>query len=405
MTDNFLAKKIKTCYPQALAKLIFRYQDVMLAEDLLHEAITKALVHWRKNMPSNGVAWLIKVAKNQFIDQQRKLSRFSGIDAISEPSYQCDLSEQALLASYKDDLLRLIFTCCHPALNMQTQITLTLKHVLGLSVLDISNALVQKEKTIEQRLTRAKRKISQAKILYQIPSEQEWPVRIDAVLKVIYLYFNEGYFTSQREKLVDAWVCKSAIRLVRMLHECVRENAEVIGLLALLLHLSARFPARINENNQLVILEEQNRSLWQKTEINEANVLVEKALLIGGGTPYAIQAAIAALHNNATSFDATDWQQIYALYLKLLVLQDNPVIELNAEVARAKFTSNATAILRIENLQPKLKHYRHYHTCLAGLYLQENEREKASFHYHNALKFSQNSVEVEFILQQIERCR
>lgn len=404
MTSKTIKKKIQNCYPQALTKLIYQFSNVMIAEDLLHEAVVKALKQWQVNMPDNGVAWLVKVASNQFIDQVRRDGRFIDSYNDNEQSYEVDLTEQALLDSYQDDLLRLIFTCCHPSLNIQTQLILTLKHVLGLSVIDIASALIKKEKTIEQRLTRAKVKISTAHIPYKIPDVQEWPARIDAVLKVIYLYFNEGYFTSSNNKLVDGRVCKSAIHLARILHSCVRENAEVIGLLALLLHQSARLPARVDEKQKLVLLEDQNRNLWQKSDIYEANILVEKSLLLGGGTPYAIQAAIAALHNNAKHFAETDWRQIYALYLKLLTIQNNPIIELNAEVARANFTSSAEAILRIENLAGELEGYRHYHTSLASLYLQYNEREKANFHFNKALTFTQNSVEAEFIRQQIERC-
>lgn len=404
MTSKTIKKKIQNCYPQALTKLIYQFSNVMIAEDLLHEAVVKALKQWQVNMPDNGVAWLVKVASNQFIDQVRRDGRFIDSYNDNEQSYEVDLTEQALLDSYQDDILRLIFTCCHPSLNIQTQLILTLKHVLGLSVIDIASALIKKEKTIEQRLTRAKVKISTAHIPYKIPDVQEWPARIDAVLKVIYLYFNEGYFTSSNNKLVDGRVCKSAIHLARILHSCVRENAEVIGLLALLLHQSARLPARVDENQKLVLLEDQNRNLWQKSDIYEANILVEKSLLLGGGTPYAIQAAIAALHNNAKHFAETDWRQIYALYLKLLTIQNNPIIELNAEVARANFTSSAEAILRIENLAGELEGYRHYHTSLASLYLQDNEREKANFHFNKALTFTQNSVEAEFIRQQIERC-
>lgn len=404
MTSKTIKKKIQNCYPQALTKLIYQFSNVMIAEDLLHEAVVKALKQWQVNMPDNGVAWLVKVASNQFIDQVRRDGRFIDSYNDNEQSYEVDLTEQALLDSYQDDILRLIFTCCHPSLNIQTQLILTLKHVLGLSVIDIASALIKKEKTIEQRLTRAKVKISTAHIPYKIPDVQEWPARIDAVLKVIYLYFNEGYFTSSNNKLVDGRVCKSAIHLARILHSCVRENAEVIGLLALLLHQSARLPARVDENQKLVLLEDQNRNLWQKSDIYEANILVEKSLLLGGGTPYAIQAAIAALHNNAKHFAETDWRQIYALYLKLLTIQNNPIIELNAEVARANFTSSTEAILRIENLAGELEGYRHYHTSLASLYLQDNEREKANFHFNKALTFTQNSVEAEFIRQQIERC-
>ncbi len=405
MENTALAHHIQVCYPQALTKLIYRYKNIVVAEDLLHEAVVKALINWQENIPENSVAWLVTVASNHFIDQARREKRFVGNEINDEKVQEIDLSEQALLDSYKDDLLRLIFTCCHPALNIQTQMLLTLKHVLGMSVAEIANALVQKDKTIEQRLTRAKSKITQANIPYQIPTLQEWPERIDAVLKVIYLYFNEGYFTSRDQKLVDGQVCQSAIKLTRILHSCIRDNAEVIGLLALLLHQNARLPARVDDKNNLVLLAEQNRKLWRQSDIHEANILVEKSLLLGGGTPYAIQSAIAALHNNANSSEQTDWQQIYALYLKLLNWQNSPVIELNAEIARAQFTSTSEAITRIEKLAGKLITYRHFYSALAALYLQENNFSKAKLHYVNALRFTKNDVETRFISQQIEFCQ
>ncbi len=404
MTISALSTKIQVCYPQALTKLLYRFNDIALAEDLLHEAIVKALSHWQENMPDNGVAWLVRVALNHFIDRTRRDNRFTDCFTEIEQSYDVDLTEQALLDSYKDDLLRLIFTCCHPALNLKTQLVLTLKHVLGLSIVEIANALVQKEKTIEQRLTRAKVKISKANIPYQIPEIDEWPKRTDAVLQVIYLYFNEGYFTSCDNQLVNRRVCKNAIRLARILHSCIRENPEIMGLLALLLHQNARLPARVDHKQNLVLLEQQNRDLWYRPDINEANILVEKSLKIGGGTPYAIQAAIAALHNNAISFEQTDWQQMYGLYLKLLQLNDSPVIQLNAEVVRAKFTNNLEAIERIEKLAETLKGYRHLYTTLAALHLKESNFASAQFYYLNALKLTQNSTEKRFISEQLRQC-
>lgn len=404
MTISALSTKIQVCYPQALTKLLYRFNDIVLAEDLLHEAIVKALSHWQENMPDNGVAWLVRVALNHFIDRTRRDNRLINCFTEIEPSYDVDLTEQALLDSYKDDLLRLIFTCCHPALNLKTQLVLTLKHVLGLSIVEISNALVQKEKTIEQRLTRAKVKISKANIPYQIPEIDEWPKRTDAVLQVIYLYFNEGYFTSCDNQLVNRRVCKNAIRLARILHSCIRENPEIMGLLALLLHQNARLSARVDHKQKLVLLEQQNRDLWYRPDINEANILVEKSLKIGGGTPYAIQAAIAALHNNAISFEQTDWQQMYGLYLKLLKLNDSPVIQLNAEVVRAKFTNNFEAIDRIEKLAETLKGYRHLYTTLAALHLKESNFASARFYYLNALKFTQNSTEKRFVSEQLRQC-
>ena len=396
---------IQTAYPQALAKLIRTLKDIHYAEEFLQAAVEQALIKWPNKQPDNPVAWLTRVAQNKYIDYYRRQEKQVSYEHLSEPGVLPDLSEEALLISYNDDLLRLIFTCCHPSLNQETQIILALKHVLGLNVRQIASALVLNNKTLEQRLTRAKNKIRVNKIQYEIPPPNSWPQRLTGVLKAIYLLFNEGYFTTDDQSLIRLDLCKEAIRLSRLLHNCVKGDPEVIGLLALLLQTDARTPARLDSNNQMVLLADQNRQLWKKTAIQEANILVDKALRLGKGTPFAIQAAIASLHNNAENELATDWRQIYGLYLRLIQLDGNPVIQLNAAIALAKSGEFQKAIDKVIQLEPELSGYRHYQTTIAGLYFEHQAFSLALEHYSKALESCSGPNEVQFIEKRIDECR
>ncbi len=396
---------IQTSYPQALAKLIVILKDIHQAEDFLQSAVEQALLKWPESQPDNTVGWLVTVAQNRYIDYYRRQQKQQSIDAIPEPTVLPDLSEQALLLSYNDDLLRLIFTCCHPALNQETQIALALKHILGLNVVQIANALVISKKTLEQRLIRAKKKISVNNIQYEIPVSQQWPARLNGVLRTIYLLFNEGYLTTEDAQLVRPSLCKEAIRLCRLLHLCIKDEPEVVGLLALLLQQDARLPARVDDNDHMILLANQDRSLWKKTNIQEANILVEKALRDGRGTPYAIQAAIASLHNNAASESETDWPQIVGLYQVLISLDDNPVIQLNAAIALAKTGKYQAAIEWVIKLQPGLKKYRHFYTSLAGLYFEDKQFQLALVNYELALNSTFGQSEKDFMLMRIVECQ
>lgn len=396
---------IKTSYPQALAKLIVILKDIHHAEDFLQSAVEQALIKWSSSQPDNTVAWLVRVAQNKYIDYYRKQKKQQSIDLIAEPFELPDLSEQALLLSYNDDLLRLIFTCCHPSLNQETQIALALKHVLGLNLAQIASALVITETTLERRLTRAKRKIAVNQIKYEIPAERYWSERLAGVLKTIYLLFNEGYLTTQDTTFISQSLCREAIRLARLLHQCVKNNSEVIGLLALLLQQDARLPARTDDNGNMILLADQDRSVWKRANIQEANSLVEKALREGGGKPYAIQAAIASLHNNADDEVDTDWQQIYGLYQLLISQDDNPVIKLNSAVALANTGQHQQAINIVKGLTTDLDKYRHFDTTLAGLYFKNEQFEQALHYYQSALQKTKSHSEQQFIQMRILLCQ
>lgn len=395
---------IQTAYPQALAKLLLVLNNIQDAEDFLQSAVEKALISWPESQPENPVAWLVKVARNQFIDHYRRQKKQLSDTFLPEQSIEIDLSEEALLLSYNDDLLRLIFTSCHPALNPETQIALSLKHVLGLSIAEISNALIIPHKTLQQRLLRAKKKIASNNIQYQIPTSNSWNERLEGVLKTIYLLFNEGYLSISNQTPVRSDLCREAIRLARLLHAAIKNDSEVISLLALLLLQDARRPARFDTRGNVILLDLQDRSLWKKKNIQEGNILVYKALAIGKATPYAIQAAIAALHNNAKTPFETDWKQIYGLYLKLLEIEPNPVIKLNAYIAQAKSGEFDQAIKSIKNLERDLSQYQHYYPALAGLYFEKKNHKLALINYNKAKSISADNNQLGFIELRIREC-
>ncbi len=402
--SKLLHSQIQTAYPQALAKLLIVLNNIQDAEDYLQSAVEKALVKWQEQRPDNPVAWLVQVARNQYIDFYRRQKRQVSDQSVQEQNVEVDLSEEALLLSYNDDLLRLIFTSCHPALNQQTQIILSLKHVLGLSVNEIASALLIPTKTLQQRLLRAKKKIIGNHIQYEVPAKSSWGSRLDGVLKTIYLLFNEGYLSTQHKNPIRTDLCKEAIRLTRLLHIGIRDNSEILGLLALLLHQDARRPARFDQQGNMVLLEHQDKKLWKQRNIQEANSLVYKSLRAGGGTPYALQAAIAALHNHPGKSDETDWPQIYGLYVKLLEQQDNAVIRLNSMVALAKCGKFEKAINQILELQSQLENYPYYYSALAGLYFENKDFKNALVYYQKALQNTESEFQLRFLQGRIEEC-
>ena len=402
--SKLLHSQIQTAYPQALAKLLIVLNNIQDAEDYLQSAVEKALVKWQDQLPDNPVAWLVQVARNQYIDFYRRQKRHVSDQSVQEQNVELDLSEEALLLSYNDDLLRLIFTSCHPALNQQTQIILSLKHVLGLSIHEIASALLIPTKTLQQRLLRAKKKIIGNHIQYEVPAKSSWGMRLDGVLKTIYLLFNEGYLSTQHKNPIRTDLCKEAIRLTRLLHIGIRDNSEILGLLALLLHQDARRPARFDKNGDMVLLEHQDKKLWKQRNIQEANSLVYKSLRIGGGTPYALQAAIAALHNHPGKSDETDWPQIYGLYVKLLEQQDNAVIRLNSMVALAKCGKFEKAINQILKLQSQLENYPYYYSALAGLYFENKDFKNALVYYQKALRNTESEFQSRFLQGRVLEC-
>ena len=349
------------------ATLVRLIRDFDLAEEALHEAFAAALEQWSpEQMPVNPTAWLISTGRFKAIDMIRRRVRFDASleeFAIHLEHLQADGIDWDE-ACFRDDQLRLIFTCCHPALAPATQIALTLREVCGLTTEEVASAFLTSPATIAQRIVRGKAKIREAGIPYEVPSTAELPERLDAVLSTIYLVFNEGYSASAGEQLTRADLSSEAIRLGRVLLDLL-PDPEVMGLLALMLLHDSRRAARVSPTGDLILLEDQDRSLWNRAQIEEGIQLVERAFATGNFGAYTIQAAIAAVHAEAPSTDETDWTQIVALYDLLVRVSPSPVIELNRAVALAMRDGPETGL----NLIDSILHHRslnNYHLAYAA---------------------------------------
>jgi RNA polymerase sigma-70 factor (ECF subfamily) len=408
-----LTATLKAAYPRALATLIRLLQDIDTAEDALQEAITRALEAWPgEGIPSNPVAWLVTTGRNKAIDVYRRHKlEARHLEALlamvdNNPSSN-QVSEEVLRQHFNDDLLRLIFTCCHPALAQEEQIALTLKTVAHLTVPEIARAFLVPPKTLEQRLTRAKRKIRDEGIPYAVPTAAQLPARLAAVSAVIYLLFNEGYNASSGSVLIRTELCNEAIRLARMLSRLFRTEAEVTGLLALLLLQHAHHRARVDSTGKIIPLDEQNRGLWDQSMITEGQALVEKALRQKRPGPYQIQAAIAAVHSETACAEDTDWPQIAELYHALERHQPSPVVTLNRAVAVAKVQGAKAGIALLRTLEdlPEIQNYHHFHAALAALLAADNQPGSAITAYEKALALTQNSSERAFIRKKISNLK
>jgi RNA polymerase sigma-70 factor, ECF subfamily len=374
-----------------------------LAEEAMQEAFAAALASWPdKGIPQNPAAWITATAHRKLIDQSRrertKREKQESLRYQTEVLRQPDDAEEAAM-QFPDDRLRLIFTCCHPALNPQGQVALTLRTLGGLSTPEIAKAFLLPEPTLAQRLVRAKRKIQEAGIPYEVPPPHRFPERLHAVQAVIYLVFNEGYVATSGDRLVRTDLCAEAIRLARTLCELIPNNAENLGLLALMLLHDSRRDARVRDA-QLVTLEEQDRSLWKQDEIAEGLALVEKALGLGPLGPYQLQAAIAALHAQAKTPAETDWRQIEALYGRLLEFNRSSVIALNHAVAVAMSAGLEEGLKRIDALAD-LDEYYLYHAARADILRRMNSLDEAARAYRRALALTTNAIEQDFLSRRL----
>ena len=388
-----------------LATLIRLLGDFDLAEEALHDAFRAALEQWpRDGVPANPRAWLVSAGRFKAIDTLRRRARFDASLATLVRSLDRDTSDVTALGGdgLEDDRLRLIFTCCHPALPADARMALTLREVCGLTTEEIARAFLTAPPTLAQRIVRAKAKIRDARIPYQVPSRAELPARLDTVLHVIYLVFNEGYSASSGESLTRPDLSGEAIRLGRLLAELLPEP-EVLGLLALMLLHESRRAARTSPEGELIRLEDQDRSLWNREQKAEGVALVERALSSNRYGPYTLQAAIAAVHAAAPNVAATDWAQIVALYDRLAQATPSPVIELNRAVAVAMRDGPLAGLTLIDAILARgdLADYHLAHAARADMCRRLGRTAEARASYERALGLTQQEPERRFLEQQL----
>ena len=395
-------------YGRVLAALISQYGDFTLAEDAVQDALVTALEHWQTDgVPANPAAWITTIAKRRAVDRLRRRAtaerRQGQLLTLIEAETPHENEED--MASIPDERLKLMFTCCHPSLALDAQIALTLRTLGGLSTAEIARAFLVPVPTMAQRLARAKNKIRDAGIPYRIPPAHLIAERLDALLAVIYLIFNEGYTATSGDTLIRQELCTEAIRLARVLVDLLPPthiSAESRGLLALMLLHDARRSARVNAAGELVLLDQQDRTLWDSDQIREGIAVLDDTLVMRHPGPYQIQAAISALHAEALTADQTDWMQIAALYRVLLEMTPSPVIEVNHAVAVAFAENPYKGLDLLLPLASDLRGYFPYHAARADLLRRTHQREAAADAYQTALDLCQNTLERTYLQRRLD---
>jgi RNA polymerase sigma-70 factor (ECF subfamily) len=411
--NQLLESVFREEYGRIIATLIRLSGSFDLAEESLQEAFAAAVTSWSQvGSPNNPGAWLTTVAHRKLLDAIRREKTKS--DKQPELEYETQRllpdTEAVLLedeVDFPDDRLRLIFTCCHPSLSQEAQVALTLRTLGGLTTAEIARAFLIPETTLAQRLVRAKNKIRVAGIPYEVPPIDVLPQRLASVQAVIYLIFNEGYSSTTGEQLVRNDLCAEAIRLGRVLAQLSPDEPENLGLLALMLLQDSRRAARVNDDGELVTLEQQDRSAWDKSEIDEGLKLIERALLVGRAGPYQLQAAIAALHAEAKSADETDWAQITALYRLLLRMNPSPIIALNhaAAVTMLEGPEAGLRLIDAAGSSGKLENYYLFHAARGDVLRRLKRVDESIEAYLRAIELTTNPVEKQYMKKRIEEVK
>jgi RNA polymerase sigma-70 factor (ECF subfamily) len=399
---------ITAARPQAMGALLRYFRDLDIAEEAFQDACLRALKAWPQNgPPRDAAAWLIMVGRNAALDGVRKRSRQQELpeeDAISDlEDVETPLAERLDGSHYRDDILRLLFICCHPELPPTQQIALALRIVCGLTVKEIARAFLVSEAAMEQRITRAKARIGKADVPFEAPGPAERAERLGSVAAMVYLIFNEGYSASGGEAPLRATLCEEAIRLGRLLLRLYQAEPEVMGLLALMLIQHARAGARLDADGAIVLLEDQDRGKWDHKLIGEGLVLIDKAVRHRRPGAYQVQAAIAALHARAPRPEDTDWAQIDLLYASLEHLTPSPVVSLNRAVAVSKARGPAEALAMIEPLADRLDSYFHFWGVRGALLLQLNRAPEARAAFDRAIALAHTAAEAAHIRMHLDR--
>lgn len=392
-TESQIEKTFREEHGRVLAALIGRFQDFDLAEDALQDALVNALERWQQDgIPDNPAAWLTTAAKRRAIDRIRRAATLERSLQLVDPALSYDEPEMDEI-QIPDDRLKLMFTCCHPSLALETQIALTLHTLGGLTTPELARAFLVQEAAMAQRLARARAKIRNAGIPYRVPSIDLLPERLDALLAVIYLIFNEGYSATSGDEPIRKELCLEAIRLGRVLATLMPGSAEARGLLALMLLHDSRRGARLDEAGELVLLSEQDRTRWDRSEIREGIQVLDEALALHDPGPYQVQAAISALHAEAEDAQATDWKQIATLYRTLARMTPSPVVEVNRAVAVGMAEGPTAGLKILDGLGHKTEGYYPFHVVRADLFRRSGQFESAIESYERAIALCDNPAE------------